>query len=218
VHLALTSKQNPDPVRRKSFQTEILLANPKALAQVSRYVDKDLNRCFSQADLQNLSLCSYEDIRAREIENLFGQNGKNPVDAIVDLHTTTANMGLTLITDDLPFNLQLAAYLQEVNPLVNIYILPISTYKFSHLRSICELGCAIEVGAIAQGVLQADLFQQTEALIHNALNFFEQYNRVENLSLERKLTFYQHCGTIDYPRNKSGEIKAVKYLKRVSAS
>ena len=40
----------------------------------------------------------------------------------MDLHSTTANMGVTLIVDnDEPFNLQLAAYLSYVNPSVKVY-------------------------------------------------------------------------------------------------
>jgi succinylglutamate desuccinylase len=62
---------------------------------------------------------------------------------------------------------------------------------------------------VSQGVLQADLFQQTEALIINALNYLEQYNRGEILSLDNSLTIYRHSGTIDYPKNESGELQAM---------
>ncbi len=200
--------QHPNLVRRANFETVTLLANPKAFAAVRRYIDQDLNRSFRQIDLQDLTRSSYEDIRAREINNLFGANGKTPVDVIVDIHSTTANMGLTVITNEHPFNLQLVTYLQSVNPLVKVYIIPKSK-ESSSLPSICELGCTIEVGAVPQGVLQADLFQQTEALIDTALNYFEQYNRGEILLFDNKLTFYRHSGTIDYPRNESGEIQAM---------
>lgn len=202
-------EQHPNRVYRENFETVTLLANPKAFAAVCRYIDKDLNRCFRQVDLQDLTLSSYEDIRAREINYLFGANGKTTVDVILDIHSTTANMGLTVITDEHPFNLQLVAYLQSMNPLVNVYILPKSDRESSSLPSICKLGCTIEVGAVAQGVLQADRFQQTEALIDTALNYLEQYNRGEIPSSNYKLTFYRHSGTIDYPRNERSEIQAM---------
>lgn len=208
AYLIKKLEQHPYRVRRASFETITLLANPKAFAAVRRYIDKDLNRCFRQVDLQDLTFSSYEDIRAKEINYFFGANGKTPVDAILDIHTTTANMGLTVITDEHPFNLRLAAYLQNANSLVNVYVLPDSEQE-SSLPSICKFGCTIEVGAVAQGVLQADRFRQTEALIDTALNYLEQYNRGEILSFDSKLTFYQHHGTIDYPRNESGEIQAM---------
>jgi aspartoacylase len=93
--------------------------------------------------------------------------------------------------------------------LVNVYILPKSGQESSSLPSICKFGCTIEVGALAQGVLQADRFQQTEALIVTALNYLEQYNRGEIPSSDYRHTFYQHTRTIDYPRNESGEIQAM---------
>jgi succinylglutamate desuccinylase len=208
IYVLKKLEQYPELMRRDNFEALTLLANPKAFVAVRRYMDQDLNRSFKKSDLQDLTRSSYEDIRAREINGLFGGNGKNPVDVIVDIHNTTANMGLTLITDECPFNLQLVAYLQSVNPAVNIYIIPKSKESAS-LPSICELGCTIEVGAVSQGVLQADLFQQTEALIINALNYLEQYNRGEILSLDNSLTIYRHSGTIDYPKNESGELQAM---------
>ena len=208
IYVLKKLEQYPELIRRDNFEALTLLANPKAFVAVRRYMDQDLNRSFKKSDLQDLTRSSYEDIRAREINGLFGENGKNPVDVIVDIHNTTANMGLTLITDECPFNLQLVAYLQSRNPAVNIYIIPKSKESTS-LPSICELGFTIEVGAVSQGVLQADLFQQTEALIINALNYLEQYNRGEILSLDNSLTIYRHSGTIDYPKNESGELQAM---------
>ena len=202
-------EQYPEQVRRSTFETVTLLANPKAFATVRRYIDTDLNRCFRRLDLQNLMCSSYEQIRAREINSLFGANGKTPADVILDLHSTTANMGLTVITNEHPFNLRLVAYLQSVNPLVKVYILPKPAQEYSGLPSICELGCTIEVGAVAQGVLQAKQFQQTEALIDTALNYLEHHNQGEIFSFDNALTIYRHIETIDYPRNKSGELQAM---------
>lgn len=209
AYLIKKFERHPYYCHRENFETITLLANPKAFESVRRYIDKDLNRCFKQADLLSLTRFSYEDIRAREINYLFGASGKTPVDVILDIHSTTANMGLTVITNEHPFNLQLVAYLQNANPLVNVYILPESGQESSSLPSICQLGCTIEVGAVAQGVLQADRFEQTEALIGSALNYFEQYNRGEILTFDNKLTFYRHSGTIDYPRNEKSEMTAM---------
>lgn len=202
-------EQYPDRVRRSTFETVTLLANPKAFATVRRYIDTDLNRCFRQQDLQDLTRSSYEEIRAREINSLFGANGKTPADVILDLHTTTANMGLTVISNEHPFNLRLVAYLQSVNPLVKVYILPKSDLESSGLPSICELGCTIEVGPVAQGVLQAEQFQQTEALIDTALNYLEHHNRGVISSFDNALTVYRHVEMIDYPRNETGEVQAM---------
>jgi len=121
VYLIKKFEQFPQLINRSSFETLTLLANPQAFIAVRRYINKDLNRCFMHQNLENLTLSSYEDLRAREINYLFGKNGKTPVDLIVDLHSTTANMGITIIVDnDEPFNLQLAAYLNYINPAIKV--------------------------------------------------------------------------------------------------
>ncbi|MGB3515919.1 MAG: aspartoacylase [Elainellaceae cyanobacterium] len=202
-------EQYPNRIRRSTFETLTLLANPQAFAQSRRYVDTDLNRCFRQQDLQDLTRSAYEEIRAREINALFGKRGKTPVDVILDLHTTTASMSLTVIIDSHPFNLRLAAYLQQINSSVKVFVLPKLEDGYSGLPSICGLGCTIEVGAVAPGVLQAEPFQQTEALIDHALDYLEYHNRGEVPLLGRVLTAYQQVGTIDYPRNTADEIEAM---------
>ena len=44
------------------------------------------------------------------------------------------------------------------------------------LRSLSPLGCTIEVGAISQGILDADLFQKTEMLVHAILDYIDRLN------------------------------------------
>ena len=75
--------------------------------------------------------------------------------------------------------------------------------------SLCELGFVIEVGPVAQGVLNADFFQKTEALIHAVLDYLEGYNQGKIDQSDRTLTLYQPVGTLDYPRNEHGEIQAM---------
>lgn len=209
AYLVKKLEQYPALAHRSSFQTITLFANPQAFAANRRYIDRDLNRCFRRPDLQDLSLTSYEDLRAREIDRQFGMKGELPVDVIVDLHTTTSNMGLTVMVDDRPFNLRLAAYLKSVNPSVNVYALSESRRTASGLPSICSLGCTIEVGPIAQSVLNAEIFQKTEALLHTVLDYLEQYNQGKILPSKQIFSFYQHVGKIDYPRNATGEIRAM---------
>jgi succinylglutamate desuccinylase len=202
-------RDNSNLVQRSTFETFTLLANPQAFAEARRYIDKDLNRCFRWENLQDFTLSTYEEVRAKEINETFGKEGQSPVDVIFDLHTTTANMGLTVIIYPYSFNLKMAAYLQQINPLVKVLVLPESKLGYSGLPSICGLGCTIEVGAISNGVLQAELFQWTETLIDHALDYLEYYNRGELPSLGPMLTAYQQVGTIDYPRDDAGDIQAM---------
>ncbi|AFZ26772.1 succinylglutamate desuccinylase [Cylindrospermum stagnale PCC 7417] len=209
VYLVKKFQQDSNLINRSSFETLALLGNPKAIAEGRRYIDKDLNRCFHNQGLPNPTLSSYEDLRAQEIQQILQPPNQPIVDAIIDLHTTTANMGLTLILGDMhPFLLRLAAYLSSINPLVKVCSHQ-QARGSGYLRSICEFGLVIEVGAVAQGILNAELFQQTEQLVYAVLDYFEDYNQGKTLQTNNTLTLYEALSVVDYPRNEEGEIQAM---------
>ncbi len=209
VHLVKRFQQYPNLINRSSFKTLALLGNLKAIEEGKRYIDKDLNRCFTNQGLQNSQLSSYEDTRAKAIQQILQPQNQPFVDVIVDLHSTTANMGLSLVFCDMhPFLLRLGAYLSSINPMVKVFINPQSR-EGGFLRSLCELGFVIEVGAVAQNILNAELFQQTEQLIYTILDYFEGCNQGNIPQPKSTLTFYQYIETIDYPRSNHQEIKAM---------
>lgn len=210
VYLIKKFEQFPQLINRSSFETLTLLANPQAFTAVRRYINKDLNRCFLRQNLEDSKLSSYEDLRAREINYLFAKNGKTPVDFIVDLHSTTANMGITIIVDnDEPFNLQLAAYLNYINPAIKVCGLGNSGRSYNSLRSIARFGICIEVGSVPQGVLNANFVLKTEAIIYTILDYLELYNQGKVPSFSNNLICYEYIEKIDYPRNENGEIQAM---------
>ncbi|MEH2105620.1 aspartoacylase [Nostoc sp.] len=200
--------QFPDLVTRPSFETVTLLANPNAFAAARRYVEKDLNRCFLKQDLQDPTLNSYEELQAKSIQDSLASKGDKQADFILDLHSSTANMGLTIIlVNSHPLNLKLAAYLSQINPLVRVYCCSFKSIEENpFVNSLCELGFAIEVGPIAQGVLQATLFQQTEELVHAVLDYLEQFNQDKIPSTNKTLIVYHHLSVVDYPKKPDGTI------------
>jgi aspartoacylase len=210
VYLIEKFQRFPERVKRSSFETLTLLGNPKAVEVNRRYIDKDLNRCFHNQDLQAPTSSNYEERRAKTIYQLLKPQGKSPVDLLVDLHSTTANMGLTIILGNShPFNLQLAAYLSAINPLVRVYSYAQDSQKDACLRSICDLSFSIEVGSVAQGVIDADFFIKTEELIYAVLDYLEAYNQGKTLLSDRTFALYEYLGIIDYPRNQEGKIQAM---------
>jgi aspartoacylase len=214
AYLIKKFEQFPALVRRSTFETITLFGNPRAFEMGRRYLDKDLNRCFLTKDLLNPTLSSYEDQRAKTIHHLLGPKGHPAVDLILDLHSTTANMGITLIlSSHHPFNLQLAAYLSQLDPQIRVFSWGQSSQDSSLLRSLCEQGLAIEVGPVAQGVLHAEFFQRTEALVHQILDYLERTNQGNPPSIARNLTLYQFIGSIDYPRDEKGDIQAMIHPK-----
>lgn len=176
AYLIKKFQQSPELIRRSNFETLTLLANPRAFTAVRRYIDRDLNHYFSRVDLQDTTLSCYEDLRAKEIDQMFGSNSENPIDFIFDIHSITTNMGLTLIVDnDDPFSLQLAAYLSSINSEIKVYSFG-DLYPSPNLLPLRALGkssLCIEVGAVPQGVLNAEIFMKTEALVYAILDYLE---------------------------------------------
>jgi succinylglutamate desuccinylase len=202
VHLIQKFDRFPVLLHRDSFECLTLLANPAAIKENRRYIDRDLNRCFSKDDLANLELTSYEDKRTQEIAAQL-----TDIDFIIDLHTSTANMGLTIIPSSNHLsNLRLAAYLSRFHPDVRVLT---GVNCDPMLLSLSPLGCTIEVGAVAQGVLNAKLFQQTELLVHAILDYIDAMNMGQPLPVPAEVNVFQAFSSIDYPRNSAGELQAM---------
>jgi succinylglutamate desuccinylase len=210
VYLVKLFQQCPELIRRDTFESLTLLANPQAITAGRRYIDKDLNRCFLQQNLEDVALFNYEDLLAKNINYLYGQNGKYPVDFLVDLHSTTSNMGITIILDnDQPFNLQLAAYLSSLHPEIKVYSSGNSGRGQNALRSRAKFGICIEVGAVPQGVLNADFFLKTQTIVYGILDYLELYNQNKLPTFSHSFIYYKYMEKIDYPRNEQGAITAM---------
>lgn len=209
VFLVKKFTEFPNLLQRSSLESVTLLANPQAVALNRRYIDRDLNRCFGNEDLSNPALTSYEDKLAKAIATQLGPKDCPKVDVIIDLHSTTSNMGLTILPSSKhPFNLRLFAYLSQIHPAVRVCCGLQCDQNSPMLRSLSPLGCTIEVGAVAQGVVDAYQLQQTEMLIHTILDYLDASNGEESLPVPPYLTVYQAIASVDYPRNAAGELKA----------
>ncbi len=206
VFLVKKFQQFPQMIQRHGIETISLIANKKAVAMGTRYIDTDLNRAFNRQDLENPQLNNYEQSLAKNIARRIQEE---KIDLIIDLHSTTSNMGLTVILhDNHPSLLKLAAYLTQINSKVRILQHTLNQ-ESSYLISSAQLGITIEVGAIANGLLDAKLFQETEELIHAILDYLEADNKGQPLSVPPSFTKYSAIGTVDYPRNELGVIRAM---------
>ncbi|KYC43330.1 aspartoacylase [Scytonema hofmannii PCC 7110] len=210
IYLIKKFEKFPQLVTKSSFETLTVLSNPEAFRVCRRYVDKDLNRCFVKEILNNFLGSTYEENRAKFLNQTLGPKENPQVDFILDLHTTTANMGLSIILlSNHPFNIRLAAYLSSIEPTVKIYSWIEPDKESSFLNSICERGFGIEVGPIPHGTLNAHLFEQTERLILTILDYLDQCNQNDISKIDNTVTIYQHLKTVDYPKNKNGEIEGM---------
>ncbi len=197
--------------KHPAIQIEMLLANQPAIDANKRYLQKDLNRCFKQQELNDLSLKNGEQKIAKQINQALGPKGQARVDFIVDLHTSTANMqtNLVLIKHDC-FYLNLAAYLSTVIP--DLVITSETSLMDDHhfLCSIANKSVVIEVGPIAQSTVDWNIYHKTEKALEAVLNFVELYNQdnLVELNLPSQIEVMSYFDKVYFPTNEQGEINA----------
>ena len=204
--LARKWERDPTSLQRQSFEAVALLANPRAVERGVRYLDQDLNRSFD--DPRPTPSCAWEVSRARAILDAFGPEGKTPADVVLDMHTTTANMGLCLIvTNREPFNLQMAAWVRRREPRLRVYAWIDDTLPKSALTTIVPRGATLEVGPTANNVVRGDLLLATERVVGLCLDFVDAFNRGDLVTRQPEaLDVFVHQRSFDYPRNAAGEV------------
>jgi len=211
VYLIQKFLSHPELIQRESFEILCMHTNVAAIKQCTRYVDKDLNRTFSLQALNDYSTTTYEDTLSKVINQRLGPKGaeETAVDLVIDLHTTTSDMGLSIcVSTEDSLTWQAIAYAKEQIPELHIFRWKGDTEDASFVSSIPPHGITIEVGPIPQGVLRADVFFGTERVIQVLLDFVELHNRGE-VQFYTEVEIYDHVVLIDYPRDKEGNIMAI---------
>ncbi len=202
-------QQTPSLIERGSFSTSTLLANPGAFKISRRYVDQDLNRQFANKNLSDHTLDGYEHNRAKVINELLGPKGPNTkTDLVIDLHTTTSNMGPTLLMPQAgEFYNKLAAFIKMKMPEVNIFRDEDHKALEDHhlLATVGRYGVIVEVGPVPQAVLRHDVFEQSETLTQLILDFAEGLNTDTLPELPKETEAYRFLKSLTLPVNEKGE-------------
>jgi succinylglutamate desuccinylase len=222
----LSSSSNPTSSKFANLEISTLLGNPEAHLQNKRFVDQDLNRQFSFKALVESPSDSLEAERATEINQILGRKqfdegnesaDKTNAKVVIDLHTTTANMGTTLIVGEgNQFMTQCAAYIVHKcsSEGDNVCVL-MHTHKTQkdrpHLSSIAPHPLSIEVGPVPQGVLRHDIVEKTQRALEAALEFLEKHNS-EPEALQSELKSYFPSGQVSCyrsaPAKRAGEMSS----------
>ena len=181
-----------------SLSLSTLLGNPEAHLANKRFVDADLNRQFSHEVLSSPSSPqNVETRRAREVNDLLGpkfveDEADMTTDVIIDLHSTTSNMGVTLIVAERDALMtRAAAYaLQKCGPGTQCLLHTHESREARpNLSSTSKHGFTIEVGPVPQGVLRHDAVEKTEQALEAVLEFLHLHNQDQE-KLSRELIAY----------------------------
>ena len=177
--------------------------NPNAFKQSRRYIDRDLNRSFSKELLESQSNKDYEVIRARNLIEKYGKEGDVPCQIAIDLHSTTADMGTSLVVyGRRPADLAIASLLQSKLGLY-VYLHEGDLSQSGFLVESWPCGIVIEIGPVAQSLLDYSIVLQTKLVLQS---LFEELLKIKlgNLTLPKKLVVHRHLKSLDYPRNANG--------------
>jgi aspartoacylase len=176
-------------------------ANPEAFQINKRFKDEDLNRAFQF--LSEDRPHSFEHQRAKELKVLID---KEPC-FVIDLHTTTSNMGNTvIISHDRPLNFFVAKNLTEKLSDCRVILSPDPNKKY--LASQSEFGMMIEVGPVANGVVDGVVLEGTLQLMREILHALSTQKDFTSGSVE----IYEEIEDVYYPQNENGEITS--YIHR----
>ncbi len=199
----------PRFVTRTGITTELLLANPSAMEANCRYIDRDLNRAFDPVDTANTALDGHENRLARTLTRRFKPDGVPRCDLIIDMHTSTANMGITLISDMDPFNLRLAEACRRRLTGARIYAFGPQTLIHTGLRSMGRHAIGIEVGPTPQGVLRHDVLNQTRDAVGALLDAAKDINQSGWPDEGEDVEIFIHESSVPFPLTSDGEVSAV---------
>jgi aspartoacylase len=197
-------QQNPAEVTREGFATRLFLANPEAVRANRRFIDCDLNRSFLTVDRAAPGEAPYEVRRAREIAAWMRSPKPGKRSFAIDLHTSTACMGITLITSSDPTNLAVAAAVQDTLPEAKIYCFADGERINSCLRAAAQGGLGIEIGPIPQGVVRHDTLDTTGTVVRQVLDAVQAFNQNALPAPDGRRPIYRHARHVAYPETTPG--------------
>jgi len=197
-----------------NIEYKFVIGNPLACEKGCRYIDRDLNRSFGLIK-NNLNSSIYEINRANFLVQKFGAQGSEPCEIAIDLHTTTSNMGTSIVMyGRRRKDFCLAALLQHKFGLP-IYLHEKDKKETGFLVEAWPSGLVIEIGSVAQNFYDLNIINRFLIII-NSLR--DEINMLKNneIQLPKDLTVHVHQGSIDYPRAKNGNINALIHPERIN--
>ena len=203
VHLAryFDEQQQHYADKWKTLSVKGLVSNIEAVKINQRYVDEDLNRCFTMAKLQE-PRDSYEYKRAAELNSMLGPKGNSKVDFIFDLHNSTSNTGMMLCfhhTDNLAC--EVAGHLNRIDPQVRLVHWPKGDQPF--LPTLGRSGVTVELGPVSHGTVHSPSVERVFKLLHHGIDYLDKLN-LEDSSTPREDHFVsigERLASIDFPRD-----------------
>ncbi len=200
-------KKEPQLINTNDLKITPVIANPAALNTCKRYIDRDLNRSFHKDLFALENFEDYEIHRAIELLDLYGPEGSSPCQVAIDLHSTTSSMGGSLVVyGQRPADLAIASLVQARLGLP-IYLHEGDDSQQGFLVESWPCGFVIEIGPVAQGLLDPQIILQTRVIVQILLEEIKKF--MSGLAFfPEQLVVHRHLRNLDFPRDRNGEIEA----------
>ncbi|MEY4360501.1 MAG: hypothetical protein RLZZ631_1987 [Cyanobacteriota bacterium] len=206
-------RTRPELLKASGLDLQLEIGNPEAFAANRRYLDRDLNRCFTPELLADPARNEREVVRARALLAAYGPSGEQPCPVAIDLHSTTSAMGNSLVVyGRRPADLALAAGIQARLGLP-IYLHEADAAQTGFLVERWPAGLVIEVGPVPQGLVTAAICHQTQLALEAALDTLAAA-AAGCLRLPQGLQVHVHHGSLDLPRHSDGTPSAALHPLR----
>ena len=196
--------ENKSILNTHDFQVFPLIGNPVALKACKRYIDRDLNRSFQSSLLTKSDLHEYEVSRAKELLNLYGPKGSTPCQIAIDLHSTTAEMGNSLVVyGRRPADLAFVSLIQARLGLP-VYLHEGDSSQTGFLVEAWPCGFVIEIGPVPQGLIKSEIVEQLRIVL--AICFEEMAKiKLGKVQFPDQLVVHSHVSSVDFPRDENGK-------------
>ena len=153
--------------RPSNYTLDTLCVNPVACSRDVRYIDRDIQDFFGKP-LKQRATCR-EHARAQEVANVIGIP-----DLLIDLHTTTSNMGMTLnVSKWTPILASLCAKMSQTYADVRILYTPSNPDFATCLDTMSPNGLTFEAGSASRGEEHNLLADRISEILASILEFID---------------------------------------------
>ncbi len=197
--------KTPNLINNYGVRFASTIGNPLAFEAGVRYLDRDLNRSFRAEFLRSTDSSDRELMRARKLLDLYGPLGRNACKIAIDIHSTTASMGSCLVIyGRRSSDLALAALVQKLIGLP-VYLHEEDEAQKGFLVESWPCGLVIEVGPVAQSVLQFEIVEKTRLALEACFECIASISEGSTI-YPRGLIIHRHIASFDFPRDLRGNI------------
>ncbi len=196
--------KNPDLINSCGLNVISVIGNPQAFKEGKRYLDFDLNRCFCDAYLSSNDPKIREVVRAKELLNQYGPKGSNPCQIVFDFHSTTSNMGSSLVVyGRRSCDLALASLIQGKLGLP-IYLHEGDCSQTGFLVESWQCGLVLEIGPVSQNQLSASIIEKNRIAIEASMACIASICS-GNPQYPSQIIVHIHKKSLDFPRDNIGK-------------